>query len=133
VLVVDINAILGSWDVAGVGDALPLTVEGLNAKVWVSLFRERHESLKEEGNIHITVFGFYNGKAEIYGVNEVSDLWWVVWGRVDMKDISICFDYRRCGPRGVTFVAEAVGMKSRARLCFVRDIHVCGCSSSEEN
>jgi hypothetical protein len=75
VLVVEIHAILGSGDVAGIGDALPLTIEGLNAKVWVRLFCERHKSLKEEGNINIIAFGFYNSKAEVNGTNEVSDLW----------------------------------------------------------
>jgi hypothetical protein len=69
VLVVELHTILGTGDVAGVGDALPLTIEGLNTKVWVSLFRERHESLKEEGNIRIISFGFYNGKAEVDGAN----------------------------------------------------------------
>jgi hypothetical protein len=80
VLVVEPHIILGSGYVSGVGYALPLTVEGLNAKFWVSLFRERHESLNEEGNIHIIAFGFYNSKAEVEvdGANEVSDFWWRV-------------------------------------------------------
>jgi hypothetical protein len=77
VLVVDIHAILGSGDVAGVGYALPLTVEEINLK-WFGLFHERYESLKEEGNIHIIAFGFYKGKAELDGANEVSDLWWSI-------------------------------------------------------
>jgi hypothetical protein len=51
--------------------------------------------------------------------------------RVRMKDSSICVDYRRCSPRGVTFVAEAGGRGSRERLCFVSNIHGCGCASSE--
>jgi hypothetical protein len=78
VLVLELHSILGSGDVAGVGDTFPLTVAGLNAKVWVSMFRERHESLTEEGNICIIAFVFYNGKAEVDGANEVSDIWWGV-------------------------------------------------------
>jgi hypothetical protein len=78
VLVVELHVILGSGDVAGVGDALPLTIEGINTKVWVSLFRERRKSLKEEGNIRIIAFGFYNSKDEVDGANEVSDLWWSI-------------------------------------------------------
>jgi hypothetical protein len=89
VLIVELHAIIGSGDVAGVRDALSLTIGGINAKVWVSFFCERHTSLEDEGNIRFIAFGFCNGKAKVDGANEVLDLSWSVWGRVYMKDSCI--------------------------------------------
>jgi hypothetical protein len=75
VLVVELHAILGSGDVAGVRDALPLVIKELNTQVWISLFRECHKSLKEEVNVCLIAFGFCNGKSEVDGANEMADLW----------------------------------------------------------